>query len=776
VKRPGVFELPADRHPILLDEAMALAGGPILPGPTRSVRFTISVEGSEVPDELGDGAGQSLSDGDLLLVSPVHDVRVGSVSVTGHVRHPGPRALAEVETLTGLLAGADLLPEPYIQFAVLESADPESLARVMVPIDLQAVLDRRADRVLSPDDVLIVLGAADVSFLTSTSVLKLLRTGGRAQSEADCAGVSVLARSIAADRQGILADSPLARAAVDLVPAAMRCPRIFNAYPDLLAFALKHAVLLRSGVTRPGLYPVAGQSDVASLARTAGGGSEKLAVVDGAGLNRQKGDQPAGAARRGDIVDATTPRFELVGHVRYPGTRTLAGAGTLRQVLGDGSQNLPGLYPLFGVIERQDRSRMTSRLIAFSPHEVISGASDRPLADGDHVRLFAASEIRSFMKFEWEPGSSEPGPRKLNPGEPSAGEPGAGPADSAGAALRTLMVEQGVVIHGSVRQPGTYPVDGLVRLEMLLATAGGLTAQADSDAIEITSPAQSSDPGTVSNARRMVSLHAANGMTAELGPGEAVRVNPIFHDREPYAVLVQGEVKRPGSFEVIRGERLSSLLARAGGLTQEAYPAGAIFTRETVRRQQAEAFTSAARNLDRELAMVLMKPDPPPAAQIAQARELSGELRKVQPVGRITVEADPAMLVIHPELDVVLEPGDRIFFPKRSLTVTVAGEVLAPASLQFAPGKASDQYLVEAGGMTQYADSSRVFVLRPDGSAQPLRVSFWNHGNTPIAPGSTIIVPRDPEPFQFFKFAQNIGALFSQAAVTAAAIMVLGDR
>ena len=231
-------------------------------------------------------------------------------------------------------------------------------------------------------------------------------------------------------------------------------------------------------------------------------------------------------------------------------------------------------------------------------------------------------------------------------------------------------------------------------------------------------------------------------MTAEIGPGEAVRVNPVFNDREAYAVLVQGEVKRPGSFEVIRGERLSSLLARAGGLTQEAYPAGAIFTRESARRQQAEAFTNAARNLDRELAMVLMKPDPPPAAQIAQARELSDELRKAQPVGRITVEADPAMLAIHPELDVVLEAGDRIFFPKRSLTVTVAGEVLAPASLQFKPGKTGSQYLTEAGGMTQYADSSRVFVLRPDGSALPLRVSFWNH--TPTTDRSRIDDHRAP--------------------------------
>jgi len=349
------------------------------------------------------------------------------------------------------------------------------------------------------------------------------------------------------------------------------------------------------------------------------------------------------------------------------------------------------------------------------------------------------------------------------------------PVDPTEAALRSLMIEHAVIIHGAVRQPGRYPVDGQVRLEMLLATAGGLTAQADANAIEITSPEDSFDPGILSSVRRVVSLQAANGMTTEIGPGEAVRINPVFNNREAYAVLVQGEVKRPGSFEVIRGERLSSLLARAGGLTQEAYPAGAIFTRESARRQQAEAFTNAARNLDRELAMVLMKPDPPPTAQIAQARELSDELRQAQPVGRITVEADPAMLAIHPELDVVLEAGDRIFLPKRSLTVTVAGEVLAPASLQFKSDKTGSQYLTEAGGMTQYADSSRVFVLRPDGSALPLRVSFWDHTPVTITPGSTIIVPRDPEPFEFFKFAQNIGSIFTQLSVSAAAIKVLSS-
>ncbi|HYI71583.1 MAG TPA: SLBB domain-containing protein [Skermanella sp.] len=797
VKRPGIFELPADGRKILREEAIALAGGSILPGPARVVHFTISDQGTEVPAEADSGvhsrSDTQMSDGDLLLVSPAHDIRVGSVAIAGHIRHPGPRSLAEAESVAGLLAGADLLPDPYLPFAALETTDPATLARVMVPIDLQGVIDGRADPMLSADDILIVLGSNDVAFLSSTPVVKLLRdqstTGkGKApiRAEAECAGVGVLARSIAADRQGTLARSPLARAAADLAAMPMPCPRVFDDYPDLLTFLLKHAVLLRSGVTRPGLYPVAGQAAVAELARSAGGGGgqEKLAVVDGGGAAKRRSDQAA--AKRGDIVDSTAPRFELAGHVRFPGVRPLAGDGTLRQALGDGSQNLVGLYPLFGIIERQDASRMTSRMIAFSPLEVVSGLSDRPLSDGDRVRLFSMDEIRSIMKVERQ-FDQEKTERDRTATETSAGlavnprtipEPEPKPVQSitADPVVRSLMAEHAVIIHGAVRQPGNYPVDGQVRLEMLLTTAGGLTAQADTNAIEITTPDPSPASGTVTNERRVVSLQAANGMTAEIGRGEAVRVNPVFNDREAYAVLTQGEVKRPGSFEVVRGERLSSLIERAGGLTQEAYPAGAVFTRESARRQQAEAFTSAARNLDRELAMILMKPDPPPAAQISQARQLSDELRKAQPVGRITVEADPAMLAVHPELDVVLEAGDRIYFPKRSLTVTVAGEVLAPASLQFRPDKTGNQYLSEAGGLTQYADSSRIFVLRPDGSALPLRVSSWNHTASWIAPGSTIIVPRDPEPFEFFKFAQNLGSLFTQLSVSAAAIKVLsGD-
>jgi polysaccharide export outer membrane protein len=171
-----------------------------------------------------------------------------------------------------------------------------------------------------------------------------------------------------------------------------------------------------------------------------------------------------------------------------------------------------------------------------------------------------------------------------------------------------------------------------------------------------------------------------------------------------------------------------------------------------------------------------LKDGPPPAEQINLARQLADQLRTAPALGRITVEADPAVLAVRPDLDILLEPGDRILIPRRPLTVTVSGEVLAPASLQFAPEKTADAYLREAGGTTRFADDERTFVVLPNGSAQPLSVSFWDHTPVHVQPGSTIIVPRDPEPFDFFKTAQNIGGVLSQLAISAASLAILSDR
>jgi len=101
--------------------------------------------------------------------------------------------------------------------------------------------------------------------------------------------------------------------------------------------------------------------------------------------------------------------------------------------------------------------------------------------------------------------------------------------------------------------------------------------------------------------------------------------------------------------------------------------------------------------------------------------------------------------------------------------------VLSPAALQFKSGKSAMDYINEAGGTTYYADKGRAFVIFPDGSAAPLGISAWNHSNHLIPPGSTIIVPRDPKPFDFLDSAERVSQILANLAISGLYIEAIGD-
>jgi hypothetical protein len=96
----------------------------------------------------------------------------------------------------------------------------------------------------------------------------------------------------------------------------------------------------------------------------------------------------------------------------------------------------------------------------------------------------------------------------------------------------------------------------------------------------------------------------------------------------------------------------------------------------------------------------------------------------------------------------------------------VRGEVLSPAALQFRSGRSADDYIMKAGGYGYYADKSRSFVVYPDGSAQPLGGDLWTHRPVKIPPGATIIVPRDPKPFDFMDSAEKLSQIIANLALT----------
>ena len=149
------------------------------------------------------------------------------------------------------------------------------------------------------------------------------------------------------------------------------------------------------------------------------------------------------------------------------------------------------------------------------------------------------------------------------------------------------------------------------------------------------------------------------------------------------------------------------------------------------------------------------------------------DLENIDPIGRVVTELDLDTLEKFPERDILLEPGDRIFIPDRPSTVTVSGQVLSPTSFTFNPSFKVKDYINQAGGYSEEADKNRTLVIYPNGMASRVR----NWPNSPdLAPGTSLIVPRDPNPFDWLVFSQVLFPIISNFATSAAAIAALGNN
>ena len=240
-------------------------------------------------------------------------------------------------------------------------------------------------------------------------------------------------------------------------------------------------------------------------------------------------------------------------------------------------------------------------------------------------------------------------------------------------------------------------------------------------------------------------------------------------------VTLAGEFARPGAYTVRKGERLSELIQRAGGLTAVAFPYGAVFTRERVKRAEEAALRRAASEVDAAMAALKAKPDTKETRMAAFAR-MSARLRATEPVGRVVVEVDPTLLRVRPELDTVLEPGDRLFVPRRPNYVTVVGGVHNPSAVRFQSGLTAADYVRRTGGFQATADDSRVFVVLPNGEAHQVGASLWNYQPLHVPPGSTIIVPDDPAAASSDPIMRSLAPIRSLLLSAEAAARVLPEN
>ena len=341
-----------------------------------------------------------------------------------------------------------------------------------------------------------------------------------------------------------------------------------------------------------------------------------------------------------------------------------------------------------------------------------------------------------------------------------------------------FLQEHLVTLTGAIRGAGDYLVGPDLPLSTLVQAAGGTVNWSDKTGVERVSTVVDAGTGRARTTTQILDINQTQFATTIVRPKDSYRFPEASVRLLAGVVTLKGEVRRPGIYNILRGERLSDLLVRAGGLTEVAYPYGAVFLRKSVAAREHDGFQRAAKELESQLTVSLTrtiseKQSSNPALNYPAIRALVNDLRSQQALGRISIVADPAVLATRPEVDFLVEEGDVLYVPQRPATVTVLGEVMNSTSFPSQANMTIEEYINRAGGYGRYADESLTFVVLPDGTARQAEKSWFAFGSQAIPPGSTIVVPKDVNPLELRQLLVDGTQILSQLAIAAASLAVL---
>jgi len=350
-----------------------------------------------------------------------------------------------------------------------------------------------------------------------------------------------------------------------------------------------------------------------------------------------------------------------------------------------------------------------------------------------------------------------------------------------------------VTASGEVNNPGDFVLTEGMRLSDLIFKAGGFRESAYAREAELIRREISEGGSLVRTETLIVSPERALSGDASydvpLKEYDYLAVRGIPDWGEKINVVVGGEVRYPGMYAVRRGERLSSLIVRAGGFSPDAYLKASLFTRVSTQKTQQEAIDRLVEELEmaiaeksQEIGAALDREDIESNKQLMQARHaLVAQLKKAKAKGRVIIHlAEPDKLKGSGE-DILLEDGDRLEVPKKMNVVNVVGRVYNPTGVVFDPANDTvGHYLKTVGGPTQNADSDHIFVVKANGSVmsrESVSGGFFAFGGglmaAKVEPGDSVVVPEKLIQVRLMKDVKDITQILMQIAVTAGVLIAL---
>jgi protein involved in polysaccharide export with SLBB domain len=524
-----------------------------------------------------------------------------------------------------------------------------------------------------------------------------------------------------------------------------------------------NTVRVAGAVKRPAIYETKGKTSVAAIIRIAGGLTAD-AYAGGVQLERIDGDRKTVAVDLSDDADANLlvrsgdtvlvpevlPDLQetvvLSGHVYRPGNYEWRSGMRLTDLIRSTDELKPGVDTGYVLIRRERERGQPIQAVSAN----LAAALQAP-ASAANVKLEASDTVHVFSLALGRQRVVEPLVEELR--------------------LQSTVDSPAmeVEISGSVRAPGRYPLEPGMRISDLIRAGGNLSEAAHAYEAELTRYSANV------NAAREISVVNVNLNAIREGDTSADLVlrehDYLIINRVPewdtmWTVSLQGEVRFPGEYRVRRGETLAEVLQRAGGLTDKAFPEGAIFLRESLRKKESEQIEMLARRLEADLATLSLQSAAEGGTQtLDTGTVLLEQLRNTEAVGRLVIDIDS-------QSGIELSDGDELLIPPHTQMVSVLGETQRNTSHLYDESLSRDDYINLSGGLTLRADERRIYVVRASGAVVTSRRSKWlgRGGRVDIRPGDTIVVPLDADRMRPMTFWTNVTQILYQGALAVAAI------
>ena len=753
VRRPGVYEVLPDER---LSDLLLMAGGTT----ERALTSHVLLE-HEVPEGVPEIQNLTFPElslrnaqaGDRIRILPSADRFANRITLSGAIQRPG------IYGFEPGLAVSDLISDPDLD--LLESTDFKYALRVSTrksdgfisvqPFSLEAVMTQAYAPELSPRDEVIILPRAGL--------------GGR-------------------------------RPLIDRVVARLRA----QATPSEPA----KIVTIRGPLRDPGAYPHQAGLDIGQLIDAAGGFREALVDFDyGLIVSRANPALNDGKieVRKFSLNKAITrgsfPRLHANDEVIIlpqpgePGRRgeidrvvqRLRGQATpsepTKVVTIQGPIRAPGAYPYepflqlkalmdaaggfveaeidfdFGLILSTDPLTGVLTYKQFSPRAFLSPGHHEALSIAlqpkDQVVLLPRASADDALRARRQAVIAELTSRLLAQATPERP-----------AALAS--------IGGAVFAPGTYPISENTSVAELIAAAGGLREGAYETEVEVRSVVLSRNGDAITQTRTVDLRREKDTKSSVLLARDQVFVRRIPGLDEQESITLAGEVRFPGTYPIAPGEMLSEVLARAGGVTLDAFPYGAVYTSRTQAAVEADQLSRFTDELRRTFAAQTLTLESP-SSNLGDLEQTLAALTSRETAGRISVDF-PGLLLGKAAADIEVHDGDRLFIPGKSSAVAVLGEVFRPGNFQFSESLKIDDYLALSAGTTKRADRGKIYVVRADGSVfRPERgLLRFNLSKNALRPGDAIVVPVDTAYRDTLGFWTTITQIAFQTGVSLASI------